>query len=119
MTIIRNKLDLILINFDKFNKIVFVLIFSIIFLKHTNRIINNFNTKPVIPNIYSDDSNVYRKNHKILKGNKTFFYIPNKRYNVGMCYYSAPPCTHTYSDIDPDQLILDNFYNYKIYYYIN
>ncbi len=118
LMIIRNKLSFILNNFNKFNKTIFIIIFCIIFLKHTNRIIDNFHSKPAVPNIYSDDSvNVYRKNHKILKNKKTFFYIPNKKYDVGMCYYSAPPCTHTYSDIDPDKLILGNFYNYKIYYY--
>lgn len=120
LMIIKDKLNLILINFDKFNKIIFILIFSIIFLKHSNRMVKNFNLKPAVPNIYSDDSiNIYRKNYEILKNNKIFFYIPNKRKDVGMCYYSKPPCTHTYSDIHPNKLLLDNFFNYKIYYYID
>ena len=119
LIIIRNKLNLFLIYFKNFNKIILIIVIFI-FLKHSDRIINNYNTRTVIPNIYSDDNvMLYRKNYEILKNNKIFFYIPNKKYDVGMCYYSTPPCTHTYSDINPDELILDHFYNYKIYYYKN
>ena len=101
---------------NSINYIIIILIFGIT-VKNSNRIYNGFIDEiDPWPNIYNDGKiNSKKKNINIKKGKTTLFY----KSKIGECYYSKSPCTHYFNgnDFNLDEINLDNFYGYKIYYF--
>ena len=103
--------------FKKFLINISIFLLLIILLKNGNRIYKGLNNETnVWPNIYGSGKNYKKKKHlPIKKNNKIFFY---KSVNEE-CYYSSSPCTHFYTgeDFTLNDINLDNFHGYKIYYF--
>ena len=108
-------------NRKKFVEVMKYLIFFVIFLvtiKNFVRIYEGIDkNKSVWPNIYNSGNSFKKKdNLEILKNNEVFFYKSKK----GECYYSKSPCTHYYNgtDFTLDEISINNFKGYKIYFFI-
>ncbi len=98
------------------NYIVIILLFGIT-LKNSNRIYNGVIEKiDPWPNIYSSKKNQLKKENTQIKKDENFMFYKSKK---GECYYSKSPCTHFFNgnDFTIEQINLDKFYGYKIYYF--
>ena len=105
--------------FKKKIKYIIIILLTGVLIKDSNRIYPNLykNIDPW-PGIYSANKiNKKKENTPIIKNQKIIFYKAKK----GECYYSKSPCTHYYngSDFKLNEINLDNFQGYKIYYFNN
>jgi|TARA_B100001964_G_C14258504_1_gene613831 hypothetical protein len=102
---------------NKSIKYIIIILFLGITIKNGNRIYSSFNENiDPWPNIYSEDKKNKKKiNIPITKNQKIIFY----KSKHGECYYSKSPCTHFYNgnDFKIDDINLEIFKGYKIYYF--
>ncbi len=105
---------------NKITNIVVTILFIGIFLKHSNRIYENYNImKEPWPSIYSDTINnqKYLNNEIVINNISSNFFYPK----IEMCYYSKPtPCTHLVnsSEYKSHEIMYKESYGYKKFLFI-
>ncbi len=118
---LANSLTLNKLKKTKVLNIVIIILFIGIFLKHSNRIYENYNLmeKPW-PSIYSDTPNNLKfiNNEIIINEVSSNYYSPK----IEMCYYSKPtPCTHIVnsSEYKYYEIRYKTIYGYKKFLFNN
>ncbi len=118
---LANSLTLNKLKKTKLLNVVIIMLFIGIFLKHSNRIYENYNLmeKPW-PSIYSDTPNNLKfiNNEIVIDEVSSNYYYPK----IEMCYYSKPtPCTHIVnsSEYKYYEIRYKNIYGYKKFLFNN